>query len=153
MYSLQWRHNAHSGVSNHRPLECVFNRVGPVTRKPFPFDNAVMYYSEGVCYISLRNVCADFETDRFVGWIFLKAVVWNKKVSLKSKDLRRQFLFRVTALRNIQPTHWVQDERQSRGHYVDKLLGHSSCNLDAMLINRPLYLIPDLYMTCPFKIE
>ena len=93
MYSLQWRHNAHSGVSNHRPLECLFNRVGPVTRKPFPFDDAVMYYSEGVCYISLRNVSADFETDRFVGWIFLKAVVWNKKVSLKSKDLRRQFCF------------------------------------------------------------
>ena len=91
VYSLQWRHNTHSGVSNRRPLECLFHRVGPVTRKPFSFDDAIMYYSVGMWYISLWNVCAAFETDRFVGWIFLKAVVWNKKVSFKSKDLRWQF--------------------------------------------------------------
>ena len=70
--TLQWRHNGHNGVSNHRRLDCLFSRLfrrrskkhqssaslgfvrgiyrrpvdsphkGPVMRKMFPFDNAIM---------------------------------------------------------------------------------------------------------------
>ena len=69
---LHWRHNGHSGVSNHQPHYCLLNRVfgcrskkhqssaslvfvwgihrgpvnsphkGPVTRKMFPFDDGIM---------------------------------------------------------------------------------------------------------------
>ena len=69
---LQWRHNEHNGVSNHRRLDCLLNRLfrhrskktlklrvtglcagnspgpvnsphkGPVTRKMFPFDDVIM---------------------------------------------------------------------------------------------------------------
>ena len=65
--SLQWRHNARDGVSNHQPRDCLRNRLfkphikenievprhwtlwpvnsphkGPVTRKIFPFDDVIM---------------------------------------------------------------------------------------------------------------
>ena len=70
--SLQWRHNGQDGVSNHRPLDCLLNRLfkrrskkrsklratglcagnspgpvnsphkRPVTRKMFPFDDVIM---------------------------------------------------------------------------------------------------------------
>ena len=70
--TLQWRHNDHDGVSNHKPygclLNCLFRRrskktsklrltgscagnspgpvnsphKGPVTRKMFPFDDVIM---------------------------------------------------------------------------------------------------------------
>ena len=72
IYTLQWRHNERDGVSNHRCLDCLFNRFfrrrskttsklhvtglcegiyrwpvnspqkGPVTRTMFPFDNVIM---------------------------------------------------------------------------------------------------------------
>ena len=71
--SLQWRHNGRDGVSNHQPLDCLFNRLfrcrsrkhqssaslayvrgihrwpvnsphkGPVTREMFPIDGAIMF--------------------------------------------------------------------------------------------------------------
>ena len=71
--SLQWRHNGRDGVSNHQPLDCLFNRLfrcrsrkhqssaslayvrgihrwpvnsphkGPVTREMFPIDDAIMF--------------------------------------------------------------------------------------------------------------
>ena len=74
--SLQWRHNDHDGVLNHQPHGCLLNRLfgrrskktsklrvtglcagnspgpvntphkGPVTRKMFPFDDVIMWYSE-----------------------------------------------------------------------------------------------------------
>ena len=70
---LDWRHNEHDGVSNHRRLDCLPNRIfrrrskktsklrvtgfyegihrwpvdspqkGPVTRKMFPFDDVTMH--------------------------------------------------------------------------------------------------------------
>ena len=70
--TLQWRHNEQPSVSNHRRLDCLFIRSfrltskktskpvllalcegnppmtggfpsqGPVTRKPFPFDDAII---------------------------------------------------------------------------------------------------------------
>ena len=70
--SLRWRHNDHSGVSNHQPHGCLLNRLfrckskkhqssaslafvreihrgpvnfphkWPVTRKMFPFDDVIM---------------------------------------------------------------------------------------------------------------
>ena len=62
--ALQWRHNEHDGVSNHRCLDCLLNRSsdvhqsstslvfvrgpvdfphkGPVTRKMFQFDDVIM---------------------------------------------------------------------------------------------------------------
>ena len=70
--ALHWRHNDHSGVSNHQPHDCLLNRLfrrrskktsklrvtvlcagnspgpvnsphkGPVTRKMFPFDDVIM---------------------------------------------------------------------------------------------------------------
>ena len=73
--SLQWRHNVRDGVSTHQRLDCLLNRLfrrrskktpklrvtgfvrgihrwpvdfphkGPVTRKMFPFDDAVMSWS------------------------------------------------------------------------------------------------------------
>ena len=69
IYSLQWRHNEHDGVSNHQHCDCLFNhlfrcrskktsklRVAglcsgnspvahpqmPVTRKMFPFGDVIM---------------------------------------------------------------------------------------------------------------
>ena len=68
--SLQWRHDERQGVSNHRRLDCLLNRLfrriskntsklrvtslcegnppdsphkGPVTRKMFLFDNVIMH--------------------------------------------------------------------------------------------------------------
>ena len=50
-YTLQWRHNERDGVSNHRHLDCLLNRLfrgestgdkGPVTWTMFPFDDVVM---------------------------------------------------------------------------------------------------------------
>ena len=33
--TLQWRHNEHEGVSNHRPLECLLNRLfRHISKKP-----------------------------------------------------------------------------------------------------------------------
>ena len=63
--SLQWRHNGSDGVSNHRPRDCLLNRLGLkkqslafvrgiprwpenfphkwlVTQKSFPFDDVIM---------------------------------------------------------------------------------------------------------------
>ena len=70
---LQWRHNERDGVSNHRGLDCLLNRLsrprsnetstlcvtglcegvhwwavvsphkGPVTRKMFPFDDVIIH--------------------------------------------------------------------------------------------------------------
>ena len=70
--TLRWRHNDHTGVSNHQPHGCLLNRLfrrrsnktsklrgtglcagnspgpvnsphkGPVTRKMFPFDDVIM---------------------------------------------------------------------------------------------------------------
>ena len=67
--TLQWRHNERNGVSNHQPHDCLLNRLfgcrskktskfrvtglcdrwpvnsphkRPVTRKIFPFDDAIM---------------------------------------------------------------------------------------------------------------
>ena len=77
--SLHWRHNDHDGVSNHQPHGCSLNRLfrrrskktsklrvtglcvgnspgpvnsphkGPVTRKMFPFDDVIMYFSVTLC--------------------------------------------------------------------------------------------------------
>ena len=74
--SLQWRLNDHDSVSNHRPHDCLLNRLfrrrskktsklrvtglcvgnspgpvnsphkGPVTRKMFPFDDVIMFCQE-----------------------------------------------------------------------------------------------------------
>ena len=71
-FTLQWRHNEHKGVSNHQRFDCLLNRLftrrskktsklrvtglcegihqwpvnsphkGPVTRKMFPYDDAIM---------------------------------------------------------------------------------------------------------------
>ena len=69
-YTLQWRHNEHDGVSNHQHHDRLLNRlfsrrskkpsklrvtglcagnssvnsprIGPVTRKRFPFDDVIM---------------------------------------------------------------------------------------------------------------
>ena len=73
--SFNWGHNGHDGVSNHQPCNCLLNRYlgadqrkhqsssslafvrgihrwlensahkGPVTRKMFPFDDAIMAFS------------------------------------------------------------------------------------------------------------
>ena len=81
--SLQWRHNECDGVSNHRHLDCVLNRLsrcrsrkhqspasqafvkgirqwpvnslhkGPVTRNMFPFDDVII----------------DPEMDKHISWI------------------------------------------------------------------------------------
>ena len=65
--TVQWRHNGHDGVSSHQPHDCLLKRLfrrrsntkaprhwpfvrgihrwphkGPVTRKMFPFDDAIM---------------------------------------------------------------------------------------------------------------
>ena len=75
--SLHWRHNDHSGVSNHQPRGCLLNRLfrrrsketsklrvtglcvgnspgpvnsphkGPVTRKMLPFDDVIMDNENG----------------------------------------------------------------------------------------------------------
>ena len=74
-FTLQWRHKERDGVSNHRRLECMLNRLfkrrsnetsklrvtgicegnplvtggsphkEPVTRKMFPFDDVILYIS------------------------------------------------------------------------------------------------------------
>ena len=75
--TLNWRHNDHDGVSNHKPHGCLLNRLfrrkskktsklrvtglcvgnspgpvnsphkGPVTRKTFPFDDVIMKRGPG----------------------------------------------------------------------------------------------------------
>ena len=82
--TLQWRHNGHTGVSNHQPHHCLLNRVfgcwSKKTSKPrvtglcagnspgtgefpaqmasnaetFPFDDVIMNGREFCCYISFR---------------------------------------------------------------------------------------------------
>ena len=66
VYILQWRHNERDGISNHRHLDCLLNRLfrriskeisklhvtgpgevnsphkGPITRTIFPFDDVIM---------------------------------------------------------------------------------------------------------------
>ena len=55
--SLQWRQNERNGVSNHRRIDCLLNRLfrihrwavdsllkGPVTQKKFPLDDVIMVY-------------------------------------------------------------------------------------------------------------
>ena len=76
--TLLWRHNDHDGVSHHQPHGCLLNRwfrrrskktsklrvtglcvgnspgpvnsphKGPVTRKMFPFDDVIMFWSNEV---------------------------------------------------------------------------------------------------------
>ena len=78
--TLQWRHNERNGVSNHRRLDCLSNRLfmrkakkssklpvtdlckgnppvsggfphkGPVTREMFPFDDVIMKTISSVTY-------------------------------------------------------------------------------------------------------
>ena len=73
--TLQWRHNGYDGVPNHQPHDCLLNRLSgaeqrkhqssaslafvqgihrwlvnsppkwPVTRKMFPFDDIIMFWS------------------------------------------------------------------------------------------------------------
>ena len=81
LIALRWRHNEHDGVSNHQPHGCLLNRLsrrrskktsklrvtglcvgnspgpvnsphkGPVTRKMFPFDDAIMEKATDKVYI------------------------------------------------------------------------------------------------------
>ena len=72
LFTSEWRHNEHDGVSNHQPHHCLVNRLlrlrskktsklrvtglcagnspvnsphkGPETRKMFPFDDVIMRY-------------------------------------------------------------------------------------------------------------
>ena len=80
VWSLQWRHNGHNGISHHQPHDCLLNclfkrrskktwklRVTglcagnslvtgkfphkwPVTRKMFPFDYVIMYHKFWLFY-------------------------------------------------------------------------------------------------------
>ena len=78
----------------------------------------------------------------------------NPVISVGGKWITAQLRISGGPLNHVILTssrHWVQDERKSRGHYVDKLLGHSSCNLDVMLINRPLYPTPDFRHDLSFQ--
>ena len=82
-FSLQWRHNGRNGVSKHRCLGCLHNRLlrrrskktpkirvtglcggihrwtvnsphkWPITRKMFPFDDVIMWYG-GFDYIHTK---------------------------------------------------------------------------------------------------
>ena len=88
---LRWRHNERHGVSNHQPYDCLLNRLfrcrskktsklrvtgfcgviyrwpvnspdkGPLTRKVFPFDDAIMPHTDStttlVCPLKARSVC------------------------------------------------------------------------------------------------
>ena len=84
LWSLQWRHNGHDGVSNHQPRGCLLNRLfrrrskktpklrvtglcvgnspgpvysshkGPVTRKMFPFDDVIMAQFSHNCWLDFR---------------------------------------------------------------------------------------------------
>ena len=83
--SLPWRHNDHDSVSNHQPHGCLLNRLfrrrskktsklrvtglcvgnspgpvnspykGPVTRKMFPFDDAIMYFQGGMIFPTKKS--------------------------------------------------------------------------------------------------
>ena len=62
--TLRWRHNDHTGVSNHQPHGCLLNRLfrrtskktsklrvtglcaWPVTRKMLPFDDVIMKWMQ-----------------------------------------------------------------------------------------------------------
>ena len=46
-YSLQWRHNGHGSVSNHRPRYCLLNRLFRRRSKKN------MYVKKNVCYTTL----------------------------------------------------------------------------------------------------
>ena len=77
----QWRHNVRDGVSNHRHLDCLLNRLfmstskkasklritglcgvnfqhkRPVTRKMFPFDDIIMYNAN---YSQVEEVIGEY---------------------------------------------------------------------------------------------
>ena len=104
--SLRWRHNEHDSVSNHQPHDCLLNRLfgrrskktsklrvtglcagihrgpvnsphkGPVTRKMFPFDDAIMYRSaSSMCVYT--NLYMDSERGcKFLKIPLLKLMLW-----------------------------------------------------------------------------
>ena len=88
--TLRWRHNDHDSVSNHQPHGCLLNRLfrrrskktskfrvtglcvgnspgpvnyphkGPVTRKMFPFDDAIMNFGRIISYRNIQTLGALF---------------------------------------------------------------------------------------------
>ena len=98
--ALQWRHNERDGLSNHRCLECIFNRLfryssaslafvrgihrwpvdsphkGPVTRKMLPFDDVIigrrLIYTS---YIMKCRTCCPASRTTLVATRFRVAVI------------------------------------------------------------------------------
>ena len=86
IFSLQWRHNEHNGISNHQPryclLKCLFRHKsketsklhvtegnslvnsphkGPVMQKMFPFDDIIMWKMLFVLMRKHRSLPLNFE--------------------------------------------------------------------------------------------
>ena len=87
--TLQWHHNWRDGISNHKRLDCLLNRLfrlrsqkhqssaslafvrgihwgpvnsrhkGPVTRKMFPFDDVIMHTGQKIADFGLNLVLPD----------------------------------------------------------------------------------------------
>ena len=105
LFSLQWRHNDHNGVSNHQPHGCLLNRLfrrrskktsklrvtGPspvpvnsphketVTRKMFPFDDVIMFLTTASNVNSWGDVANDLKETRVDHG---KSLEWKKYLGL-----------------------------------------------------------------------
>ena len=104
---LLWRHNGHSGVSNHQPHDSLLNRLfrrrpkktsklrvtglcagnypgtgefhhkWPVTRKMFPFDDVIMYIDLWQNHVSL--LCSWYITASY--WFHCHGFVLNSIIN------------------------------------------------------------------------
>ena len=98
--SLQWRHIRHDGVWNHQPQDCLLNRLfrrrskktskllvtgfvrgihrwpvnsphkGPVTRKMFPFDDVILYWTWKCHHFMKKIVTAEPEVVNMTTFIW-----------------------------------------------------------------------------------
>ena len=69
--TLQWRHNKHDGVSNHRCLDCL-------TRKMFPFDDVIMISFVFQTLSFLVSVKACFQMNVIISRSITCISKWNQ---------------------------------------------------------------------------
>ena len=92
--ALQWRHNGLNGVSNHQPHHFLLNRLfgrrsektskfrvtglcaGPVTRKMFPFDDAIMRLSDVGSLMSKQSDQQCVDRWHFQSILFTQLYKW-----------------------------------------------------------------------------
>ena len=134
--SLQWRHNERDGVSTHQPHECLLNRSfrrrskktsklcvtglcagnspwpvnspskGPLTRKKFPFDDVIIYFTS---YLGLYSqsgktsycqISSSLETARFDVIMIELPLKLDRHLDSSAADVPVKFQSDMMTLRN-----------------------------------------------------